>query len=157
MNIRKLFVAALFVLALIPWSARAQDLPSGTNIRPDLYVRRIAGTPGSLNKLRVQVANKGNTDSLPCTLTITIYQSNAFDENALVEYMDVKVPAIGPGKGQWVLVEVEKEFEKSDAKNRVTPLLPFELKIDSKDDNPESNEKNNVARYRVPLRIPGKR
>lgn len=148
-----IFAAVLITLALVPLSARAQDegnQVSGSQLRPDLYVRQIRGTAGSETEIRIQIANKGNVASLPCTLTIDIFESNAFNPKAMRESLDLPVPSIEAGKSVWVVTEqIETNFVKADAQLRVTPLLPFKLTVDPKDDNPEFDEKNNVVRYRV--------
>ena len=123
------------------------QLPSGTNIRPDLTIIRVAGTPGNKKAIRVRVANLGNAASLPCTLTLEIFESNDF--NNRVEIMDKAVPALAPRHAEWILIEVETEFELSNAKNRITPLRPFRLTVDSKNENPESNENNNRMQFHV--------
>ena len=123
------------------------QLPSGTNLRPDLAIIRVAGAPGNKKAIRVRVANLGNAASLPCTLTLEIFESNDF--NNRVEIMDKGVPALEPRHGEWILIEVETEFELSNAKNRITALRPFRLTVDSKNENPESNEKNNRMQFHV--------
>lgn len=156
MKNRTMLAGVLFLLALLPISASAQDeggQVSGSQLRPDLYIRQLKGTPRSGTLLGIQIANKGNVESLPCTLTIDIYESNAFDKNAMREYLDMKVPAIEPGRTAWVVTEqIETDFVKSDARNHVTPLLPFILTVDSKNDNPEFDKKNNVVHYRAALK-----
>jgi hypothetical protein len=153
MRRRNILVAALFALALAPAAARAQDEAnqvSGSQLRPELYVRQIKGTPGSETRLRVQIANRGNVASLPCTLTVDIFQSNAFNPKAMRESLDLPVPAIEPGRTAWVVTEqIETNFVRADARNNVTPVLPFRLTVDAKDDNPEFDERNNVVRYPV--------
>ena len=160
MKNRTIVAGILFVLALLPLSARAQDTDgqvSGSQLRPDLYVRQIKGTPGSETLLRIQIANKGNMASLPCSVMIDIFESNAFNNKKLREYLELPVPAIDPGRTAWIVTEqIETSFVKSDAQSHVTPLLPFKLTVDSKDDNPEFNEKNNVVRYLVPPKTSGK-
>lgn len=154
MKNRTMFAALLFMMALLPLSARAQDTEnqvSGSQLRPDLYIRQIKGTPRSETLLRVQIANKGNVESLPCMLEIDIFESNAFNPNAIHELVELPVPSIAPGRTAWIVTEqIETNFVKSDAQGRVTPLLPFKLTVDPENDNPEFNEKNNVMRYRKP-------
>lgn len=63
--------------------------------------------------------------------------------------MDKAVPALEPRHAEWVLVEVNTEFELYKTKNKITPLRPFRLTVDSKNDNPESNENNNRMQFHV--------
>lgn len=148
-----LFLHLLLTLAAVSLSAGAQVATNhnfGSRLRPDLYIRQIKGMPGSETLLKVQIANKGSAASLPCTLTIGIYRSNAFNENAMREYVDMDVPGIEPEGATWVATErVGTDFIKSDRRGRVRPLLPFILTIDWKNVNAGSNENNNVVRYRV--------
>jgi hypothetical protein len=129
--------------------ATSGGFPKGTP--PDLVIRSIAGTPSRKSALRVAVANIGGSQpSAPCTLTIQIFKTNSFKEEDLVESKDFPVPALKQGETKWVLIEVEKEFEQSDNKNHVTPLMPFRLTVDSKNVVEESQKANNKASYPVP-------
>jgi hypothetical protein len=118
---------------------------------PDLIIKSIAGTPSSKRALRVQVANVGSYQAAPpCTLTIQIFKTNSFDEKDLVESKDFPVPALKKGETKWLLIEVDKEFEQSDNKNEVTPLMAFRLTVDSKNVVEEPQKANNKASYPVP-------
>lgn len=118
---------------------------------PDLMIKAIAGTPSSRKSLRVEVVNIGGVASVPCRLTLSVFSSVEPSRKDQIEAKGFDVPALQSDETKWILVEAESEFEQSDNKNHVTPLLTFQLQIDPMNEvQKEVNKKNNSLTMKAP-------
>ncbi len=126
------FTGLLIVCLFHPLPARtrvAADLP-------DLKIRQYEFVSTNNKGLRVQVANHGKAASGPCQLELAIRKINGV---AATRTANETIPAIGPGKAEWVTVYATGILPSAISLKDTT----FRLRADETGIVAESNEDNN--------------
>jgi hypothetical protein len=103
---------------------------------PDLKVRQFLFVPSDDKRVRVQISNGGKKASTPCRLELTVRKINGA---AVGRTLHVTIPAIQPGQGDWLNVDVSGILPKNVSLKDTT----FKLIADSTKIVAESNENNN--------------
>jgi subtilase family serine protease len=130
MGRRSILTSLLFISLFYP-------LPAHTHIAadlPDLKIKQYEFV--STKGLRVQVANYGKAASGPCRLELAIRKING---SAVTRSADGKVPAIEPGKTEWVTLTASGILQAAVSLKDTT----FRLTVDETGTVAESNEDNN--------------
>ncbi|HEX8369050.1 MAG TPA: CARDB domain-containing protein [Pyrinomonadaceae bacterium] len=103
---------------------------------PDLKVRQFLFVPGDDKRVRVQVSNGGKKVSAQCRLELTVRKINGA---AVGRTLHVTIPAIQPGQGEWLNIDVASILPKNVSLKDTT----FKLIADSTKIVAESDETNN--------------
>lgn len=103
---------------------------------PDLKIRQYEFVSTNDKRLRVQVANDGKAASKPCRLELAVRKING---SAVTRSADANVPAIEPGKEEWVTVNASGILQAAISLKDTT----FRLTVDETRIVAESNEDNN--------------
>jgi subtilase family serine protease len=122
----------LFICLFHPLPARprvAADLP-------DLKIRQYEFDSYSDKRLRVQVENDGKAASKPCRLEMAIRKING---SAVTRTATETIPAIGPGKAEWVTLTATGILQSAISLKDTT----FRLTVDETNIVAESDENNN--------------
>jgi hypothetical protein len=105
---------------------------------PDLKIRQYEFVSTSDKSVRVLVVNDGKAASRPCRLELGIRKING---SAVTRTASETVPAIGPGKEEWVTVSATGILQAAISLKDTT----FRLIVDETNLIAESNEDNNEA------------
>lgn len=127
-------LSALLVISLFhPLSA-----PSHTAAPPlpDLTIKQYEFVSSNSKALRVQVANHGKAASRPCRLELAVRKINGV---AATRTAYETVPAIEPGKAEWVTLSATGILQAAISLKDTT----FRLIVDEGGAVAESNEDNN--------------
>ncbi|HEX8250532.1 MAG TPA: CARDB domain-containing protein, partial [Pyrinomonadaceae bacterium] len=92
--------------------------------------------PSDDKRVRVQISNGGKKASVACRLELTVRKING---TAVGRTLHVTIPAIQPGQGDWLNVDVSSILPKNVSLKDTT----FKLIADSTKLVAESNETNN--------------
>lgn len=103
---------------------------------PDLKITQYEFVSKNDKRLRVLVANDGKAASKPCRLELGIRQING---SAVTRTASEAVPAIEPGKEEWVTVSATGILQAAISLKETT----FRLIVDETKIVAESNEDNN--------------
>jgi subtilase family serine protease len=114
-------------------------LPARTRLAadlPDLKVNQYEFDSYNDKRLRVQVANDGKAASRPCRLELAIRKING---SAVTRTASETIPAIGPGKEEWVTLNATGILQSAISLKDTT----FRLTVDETRIVAESDEDNN--------------
>jgi subtilase family serine protease len=103
---------------------------------PDLEIRRYEFVSTNDKRLRVLVANDGKAASKSCRLELGIRKING---SAVTRTAYETIPAIGPGKEEWVTVSATGILQAAVSLKNTT----FRLIVDETNIVAEANEDNN--------------
>ena len=103
---------------------------------PDLIIRQYEFDSYNDKRLRVQVANDGKAASKPCRLELAVRKING---TAVTRTADATIPAIAPGKEEWVTLNAIGILPAAISLKDTT----FRLIADETGIVAESNEDNN--------------
>lgn len=104
---------------------------------PDLTIKQYEFVSTNDKWLRVQVANQGKAASQPCRLELAIRKINGVGATRTASET---IPAIGPGKEEWVTVNTSGILQAALSLKEDTT---FRLRVDETGIVAESNEDNN--------------
>jgi hypothetical protein len=103
---------------------------------PDLTIKQYEFVSTNDKSLRVQVANYGKAASKPCRLEMAVRKINGV---AATRRAYETIPAIGPGKVEWVTLTASGILQAAISLKDTT----FRLTVDETGIVAESNEDNN--------------
>lgn len=121
----------LLVLASQPLLAATQP-----KLSPDLTVKEFQFPPTSQQSVRVHVANQGESPATPCKLRLTVRKIGG---NPVGRTTEIKLPAITPDKGKWMLIDASNILPQDVALKDTV----FRLNVDPDNAVSETNETNN--------------
>ena len=104
--------------------------------QPDLSVKQFLFPPTNDKALRVHVVNTGNSGAGACRLFLTVRKIGGA---AVGRQTHVNVPALGPGKDMWLVINAKSILPNNISLESTT----FKLNVDSTGIVAESDEGNN--------------
>ena len=106
--------------------------------QPDLSIKQFLFPPTNEKALRVHVVNTGNAGAGACRLLLTVRKIGGV---AVGRKTHVNVPALGPGKDVWLVVNAKAILPNNISLESTT----FKLNVDGTGIVAESDEGNNES------------
>ena len=104
--------------------------------QPDLSIKQFLFPPTNDKALRVHVVNTGNAAAGACRLFLTVRKIGGV---AVGRKTHVNVPALGPGKDVWLVINAKSILPNNISLESTT----FKLNVDGTEIVAESDEGNN--------------